>query len=412
MSLQINTIPFASDALEDAMRLAQTKALNSYSWSDMFNYLNYTWMTIYQKVAQVDDGYYSRTMRLTEKLTHIPKYVKNTLVVYAAQDKYDYNRDVFRSSGMNDLKSMSTYHLSGLDLYCPDVMFRRVWLNYLPEQPQLFFTRNNRDPKIYNYDITASNITFPKISTIAELADGSNFKQRYNLYNLVYDKIAMPDIAPVLTTYPFSFNKIGSATLKLVYNNPEAGIETDIHDLVYFMDDDNWIVTDIVADFPYLFVTYYNQVSNIFKSGFFKNIVQNSEFNEYNPFSFTGRLNDVEYCYARYSDKTGLGVIVKDWNDMQTLTSADGTTVKYTVPTVKELGWTPDSKLDYPDPVMYRYLVALLAKKLSSFDSTNVMGVQTELADAQQAFALFLKKDKSAWSRITNVNGPTVSDLL
>ena len=39
--LQVDVCPFASDALEDAMRLAQTKALNSYTFSDCLNYLNY-----------------------------------------------------------------------------------------------------------------------------------------------------------------------------------------------------------------------------------------------------------------------------------------------------------------------------------------------------------------------------------
>ena len=48
--LQVDLCPFASDALEDAMRLAQTKSLNSYSFSDCINFLNYVWSDIYSQI--------------------------------------------------------------------------------------------------------------------------------------------------------------------------------------------------------------------------------------------------------------------------------------------------------------------------------------------------------------------------
>ena len=40
------------------------------------------------------------------------------------------------------------------------------------------------------------------------------------------------------------------------------------------------------------------------------------------------------------------------------------------------------------------------------------MGVQSELADARFAFFAFLKKDKSAWERMRNVNPATATDWL
>ena len=79
---------------------------------------------------------------------------------------------------------------------------------------------------------------------------------------------------------------------------------------------------------------------------------------------------------------------------------------------VKELGWTPDTKLVYPAPEVYRYLVARLAEKFASLNESNIMGVQSELVDARFAFQAFLKKDKSAWERMRNVNPASITDWL
>ena len=80
--------------------------------------------------------------------------------------------------------------------------------------------------------------------------------------------------------------------------------------------------------------------------------------------------------------------------------------------TIKELGWTPDTILDYPCPEMYRYLVARLADKFSALNESNVMGVQKELVEAKYAFEAYLDKNKSAWQRINNVNPATIADYL
>ena len=52
--LQVNVKPFASDCLEEAMALAQIKALNSFTYSDCLNYLNYAWSDIYSRIAGLD----------------------------------------------------------------------------------------------------------------------------------------------------------------------------------------------------------------------------------------------------------------------------------------------------------------------------------------------------------------------
>jgi hypothetical protein len=45
-------------------------------------------------------------------------------------------------------------------------------------------------------------------------------------------------------------------------------------------------------------------------------------------------------------------------------------------------------------------------------NESNIMGVQSELIDARFAFQAFLKKDKSAWERIRNVNPGDAGDWL
>lgn len=357
---QTNMLHYASDALEDAMRLAQTKAINSYSFSDCLDFLNYAWMDMYQRIAEVDDGFYSRTVKLTSKLTKLPPCLKNTILVYAAQSPIGFNRRVFRQSAYNNLMSMCTYKISGFDLWCPDAERTTVWLNYIPMQPQLFFTRNNRDPKLLPEQEPESSFDY-KFYTLQE-REGRYF---------------------------------------MVHKNPDAEIrELEITNFL-FRGEDNPIVY-ISCDYPYIFVSYRNRWTGEYTSGLFKDIFNNQDFNEYNPFAYTGRTSNVEYRKCTWNDKTGMGVIVADHNDLD----EEGN------PRIKELGFTPDTLLNYPCPEMYRLLVAKLADKFSALNESNVMGVSKELTEAQYAFNAFCAKDKSAWSRMINITGPTIGDLL
>jgi len=177
---------------------------------------------------------------------------------------------------------------------------------------------------------------------------------------------------------------------------------------------EGWDIHYISCDYPYIFVTYKRNIpsvedDNVYKSGFYKDIMHHVEWIEYNPFDFTGRESNVEYLRCEYNDKTGMGVTVRDYNDWDRKYEDDHGVRKYRV---KELGFTPDSILVYPAPEMYRYLVARLADKLSALNQSNVLGVAKELAEAQYGFEAFCAKDKSAWSRINNVNGPNMGDML
>jgi hypothetical protein len=399
----INLQPYASDALEDAMRLAQTKALNSYSWSDMLNYLNYSWMSLYHRIISIDSGYYSRTVQLKQRLTRLPPFVKNTIHVYAAQRPTGFNREIFRSAGMNDLNSTNVYHVSGFDLYCPTAEFRTVWLEYVPMQPMLFFTKNNRDPKLFE----------PNEHATIRNADWQLYK--LHVYKYGSTLIEIPLGAATTPT-----DLLAATVFELQYKDPtQSNLNVDISEIILCRSPE-WQVCYISCEYPYIFVTYKHSITNEYSSGFFPAILKNQEFIEYNPFAYTGKNSNVEYVETHWNDKTGMGVTVADWNDLilfdfdpdappaRYIQEDD----KYYMPKYKELGWTPDTLLTYPAQEMYRYLVAMLADKLASLNESEVMGVSKELVEAKFAFEAFLAKDKSAWVRLTNVNGPTLADML
>lgn len=473
--LQVDICPFASDALEDAMRLAQTKSLNSYTFSDCLNFLNYVWADIYSQICMIDSGYYSRTVQLRQKLTKLPKFVRNTVMVYHAQTQTDYNRLIYRQSGETDQIASQTYRISGTDLWCPDAERTKVFLEYCPSPSQIFFTHHNRDPKLYpdGHDIIRSNI--------------------YNLWRLENDK------GYNISDKQVTQEQIASCAHWYLKHRANPDIpDNDITDYIVREEDPEsgkWELKYISCDYPYIFCSYQNKITGEWHSGFFD---KNMEWTDYNPFEWTGRNDNVEYLDCRYNDKTGMGVIVRDWNDFDVkllnterlpeqkdsvifvenyfeYKATDGTVLKLTQgywynryatdfnyekvpevteypaspdhgdvvnlngvlyrystetdrwtevdnikrvaqkeenPRVKELGWTPDTKLIYPAPEVYRYLVARLAEKFSALNESNIMGVQSELADARFAFQAFLKKDKSAWERMRNVNPATITDWL
>lgn len=381
--LQIDNKSFASDALEDAMRLAQVKALNSFTFSDCLQFLNYAWRDIYDRMAMIDDGYYGTNVQITKKMTKLPPFVKNTVQIYEAQSPFDCNRLLYRSSGTTDITAPRTYKISGTDLYVPQAETgRKIWLYYVPMCPQIFFTNHNRDPILHEeYEVKRNNV--------------------YNLYTLhVYAGGQELDI----TNKDTVIQNVSRIVLK---HRTVADYEEDITDRILLTSDDpamegTWDLCFISCDYPYVFVTYKHSITGEHKSGFF-----NSEWNwnEYNPFDFIGRSSDVEYLHCKWNDKTGMGVVVKDYNDTYTDSGEEK-------PRIKELGWTPDTLVDYPIPEMYRYLVARLADKFSALNESNIMGVQKELLEARYAFEAFLDRDKSSFKRMVNVNPATIDDWL
>lgn len=422
--LQIETQHYASDALEDAMRLAQTKSLNSYTFSDCINFLNYAWSDIYSRMAQIDDGYYGTNIRITSKLTKLPPFVKNTVQVYHAQSPVGYDRIVYRSSGTTDITASGTYKLSGNDLYVPDAERRVVWLYFVPACPQIFFTHHNRDPKLYEIETADEDVR--KYFRL-------NRCNKYNLFTLKgYDEDSIEvtfdtetlldnnewvstEVDDRLADTRNDIMRITKWTMCHRGTNKEDDITEKLVCPISDTEDGKWNIVYISCDYPYIFITYEHSITKEHVSGFFDKSMQ---FNEYNPFAYTGRNSDIEYISCHWNDKTGMGVIVKDYNDKYNYYADklqdDGTLRRVYIKDyrIKELGWTPDTQLNYPVPEMYRYLVARLADKLAALNESDVMGVQAELVEAAYAFESYLSKDKSSFQRIINVNPANYGDWL
>jgi len=397
--LQIDITPYASDALEDAMRLAQTKALNSYTFSDCMNFLNYAWADIYKKIANIDSGYYSRCVRITKKLTHLPPYVQNCVKVFAARQLNDFNRQDYRPARHSDMCSAGSYMISGMDLYVPDADRKIMWLEYVPQPEQIFFTHHNRDPKIIP---TAYTRHIGEDVTTYELNDKPVYDVLYNLYTLK----GYSETGEEIDIKECTREQLADIKVWKLVSRVNSEYADDITEYIQReCEEGTWIIRYVCCKYPYIFVSYEHSITGEHYSGFFD---KEFNWNEYNPFAYTGQNSNVEYVKTSWNDKTGMGVRIQDYNDI--ITDEDDNSNG--MPRVKELGWTPDTKLIYPAPDVYRYLVARLADKLAALNESNVMAVQKELVEAEYAFEAFLNKNKAGFSRIQNVNPMTVGDML
>ncbi len=347
---------FASDILEAAMELAQSKSLNSYSFRDCMNWMTELWQNCYERIAQIDDGYYSKTVRLTERLTHLPPFVRNTIKVYAARDQLDAPRRIYRASSMSDLTSYGTYHISGFDLYCPDATSRIMWLEYTPEPPFITYTKNNRDPRVLQPPA-------PIPPALPQRYGGFQITESFGPHRYTATSLYDPTVSIDITT---------------ILERPDQTI------------------ISLIFDSPYVFVSYSDDKTGDWSSWIMKDIFEHTDRVFFNPFDFLGRPSRVKYCSVKWNDYTGMGCIVEDQETNRIL----------------ELGWTPDTVMFYPSPIMRNYLVANMAKKFADLNGAQVMAVESEVVSAQYQIANFLARDKSAWFRMDRVVGPTMGDLL
>jgi hypothetical protein len=358
---------YASDALEDAMQLASVKSINSFSFRDCINTMTEIWGQCYNYIAKVDQGFYSTTIKLKKRLTHMTPYVRNTITVYTGQGPTDegFSRKVYKASGQNDMQSQFTYYISGNDLYCPDAEIRNVYCEYMPEPPFITFTKNNRDPKLFDEEPEP----WP-----------NHDSNRFGIYDLV--RPATPTDRWVLQ------HRI----------DPDASVDiTD--DIVR----ENWDIDVCILDFPYMFVTYkataFGAGEEEFECWIWKNLTSRPTKSIYNPLDYTGHPSNVRFVNAKFNDYTGMGVQVEDF--------AAPPAERF-----KELGWTPDTLLVYPTRLMYNFLMASLAKRFAELNGSTVMAVESALASARLEMSQHLKKNQSGFFQITNVNGLTIGDLL
>jgi len=315
----------------------------------------------------IDDGFYSTTVQLKDELTHLPPFVRNTVKVYHAQEVVGFNRQVYKEAGMRDMVSVGTFHISGNDLYCKDALSRIIWLSYVPEPPFLTFTKNNRDPKILT----------------EWTPEAETFQQRYGNFDVAYND--------TYSSFIFT-NKIDPSI---------------VNDLTFLFVKDGYNIVYFGCDNPYIFVSYQHIATGDYSSYIYKNVLGTPTVDRYNPFDYQGRPSNVKYLYSKFNDYTGMRTVIEDYDDMV----YDVDTETYH-PKIKELGWTPDSLIVYPNRILYNFLVANLAKRFATLNNSTIQGVEEKLASARYEMSAFLKKDKSGWGRIDNVTRPGIGDYL
>jgi len=345
------------------MELAQAKAINSFSFRDIMNTLTELWAYCYERISQVDSGFYSVVMPIDQRLTRLPSMLKQSILVFASRDLSS-PRKVYKEAGYNDMNSPWTYRISGNDLFCWDAPTRRVWLEYVPEPPFLTFTKNNRDYKIF--------------STVPAKQDDIF---RYGMFELVQE-----GETPAAELNEYIFRTRGS---------------TEEVNLTNSIKREGYEIRSFILDHPYLFISYEHVLNGDTPTGDFESYIIEDLLGaftrkRYNPFDYMGRDSNLEFLSAKYNDYTGMGVVVLDHDDG----------------VAKELGWTPDSLVTYPSNVVVNYLRANIAKRFASLNNATIMAVEESLVSSTHEISKFLKKDQSAWSKMNNVTGPTWADFL
>jgi len=297
--------------------------------------------------------------------------VKSAIKVYAAKDVVDFSRRVYKSAGQNDLRSPFTYHLSGNDLYCADAERRTVWLEYVPEPPLIMFTKNNRDPKILDRaPVVVDNYNYGPYKLLEEAGKNIRELDEYRF---------LPRVHP-------DDDDVEAIDLTSRINRGAEDFE----------------ITGLILDSPWMFISYKHRYNDERQAFLVKNILNEFAISPYNPFDFTGRGTNIELITAKYNDYTGMGVTIYDYNDLDRSGN----------PVIKELGWTPDTLMTYPSRIMYNYMVATMAKRFAALNNSTIMAVEYAVIEAREEMSLWMKKDKSAWSRLNNVTGPTLADFL
>lgn len=390
---------YASDILEAAQELSQNKALNSYSFRDLQNWLTSEWQYCYERIVQIEPGFYSKTVRLSGKMTKLPPFVKSSIRVYAARDPYDMPRQVYRQASMTDLTSYGMYYISGFDLYCRDAGDRCVWLEYVPDPPFVTFTKNNRDPRILSvapetpraYVLTDAGVvkyyyggvpTTPPSAMIAKSVANCRYGAYY-MYGSI--KASEQSSMPLMmrSFYPIPAHD-GAAQQEIEVNVGRILIKP------------NFTIISIILDSPYIFITYQDNNTNDYESWIIQDLMTDPSWTRYNPFDFQGRGSNVEYLDAHYNDYTGMGCIIHDHADDK----------------VKELGWTPDCIMEYPNEILRNYMVAHLASRFADLSEAKLTAVDKALYDANREMSDWMAKDKSAWMRMDRTVGRSLGDLL
>jgi hypothetical protein len=328
--------------------------------------------------------------------------------------------------------SQGTFFISGNDLYCRDAGWARnidVYLEYLPQPNTVFYTAFNRNPEIVREEDRSDKDRFADWGTPAANAYWTQKKFRiYGMYELELVRIGSGGSEPPWNGFVIGTGTGGDRNSMIVPMPPpdetypyyqgnrfimrhmgDRNIWFDITEGLYrgSVDEVKWNneLYDLVYlsfDYPYAFATYRHRSTGIYHSQILTDLMGAIKRTKYNPFDYTGRHSNVRFIDASYNDDTGMGVVIEDHDDY----NVEGK------PVLKRLGFTPDTLMIYPQPCIYDYLVAHLARRFANKNETDIKDIEYTLALAEREMSMFLKKERNPWQRVKNVTGPRISDVL
>lgn len=372
---------FASDILEEAQSLAETKAYNSYSFKRLILLFNEVYRYCYEKVALIEDRFWAQTMKLNTTTTILPPFVKNTLEVYTTDwfrhpDFNLRNRIKFKPANNQNRSAPGTFLLEGTNLICADAVRREVYCDYVPEPPLLSFPFHNRDPKL----LPVSEL-FPSGSIPANFiqSTGRYGQFRYNYSEERFTCTLLSDLS-VVVDFTDALNP-----------DPEH------YRVISFILDKR---TDGPAANQLAFVSYEHIPTGDWSSFIVEDLLNRCLKVRYNPFAFNGDPSMVQYVKAETSPMTGMGVTIRKQDCI-------GTSEEF-----QELGYMPDSVITFPSPVMRLYIAARLAQRLADRNSTKILEIERAVAEATFSLSMFLDKKGSDLDRVNISVGRSPSDML
>jgi len=365
---------YVSSAIVAAQESAQMKACNSFSYRELRFILRTEWQYLFSDLTKIDPGYFSLVRRLTHKKTTLPSYIRNSLSVFRTPtaEPYGKGRIKYKQSSVSDMEATGTFNISGMDLYVPDVeRYPNLWLEYIPQTPDLSFTKWNRDPKI----LDSFTPTFPK-------------RQLFGMNHVLEETL--------------------DATGKKVWTLTDRFHSSVVMDITHLIEPAGWTVdtyiasdSRVLADFPFIWVTRYRDPGDNlgvqYRTVFIENPLNNERTYRYNAFDYTGRGTNVRLLDVKHNDETGEYIRIEDMND-------NGK--------IKELGWTADTLITFPSPLVSNLLICRLAIRFAGRNQSQLAHVISEEERAYIAVKEDMKVNKAAFDRIERVEGMSILDFL
>lgn len=358
---------FCSDIVKKAFRAAHQQAMNQFGFDDLRYIINQQWRYIYERIAQIDGGFYNQKVALNNRLTQMEPMVLRTVQVFR-EDPYTGIREIFKHGDNTQYNSRRTYYIEGNDLYCQEAAYNNyIFCEYTPAPKELFFTMNNRTPEYLPQTYVPPPIT-NRYHSYLLIQSGSNyFLQHINNPSNTYD------ITPILSR--------GIGTSNTLYT-----------------------IASVIPSYPYCFVSYKHNNSGEYSSYILKNLLGAVERHYYNPFEYTGRHSNVKFIEAKHNEDNGMYCVVQDYDDIDPNTGI--------VPAIKKLGWTPDTVIDFPHDCVFDLLVANTALRIANRNESEFKDIEYMVQKAELELNMWIKKDANNFYRINNTVGRRWSDYI